>query len=153
MNVVMDRVVEQHRILGNNSHRFAQRSQRDALRVLTTEKDARSFVVAILLGVVQPKQQAQERALTAPTRADQGERTTRGNSHGESIYDFSPVVVSKTHVSKLHRKSFVRDDERGSVFQLSHRALLFQQMKHRRHVDQRLSRFAIHRPQKVQRHR
>ena len=96
-DVVVDRVVEQHRVLGHDPDLPAQRPRLHLAGVLAPQ------LHRTRLHIVQAIEQPEHRALAAATRTDEGQGVTRGNLERESVEDIRssrrfPAPVPKVHV-------------------------------------------------------
>src|SRR3984893_19472507 len=91
-NVVTDRVVKQHGILGDHPDGRAQRLLRHVTNILAVDGNAPAS------NVVEAKQQTGDRGFSGPRRAHHGDRVSRGHFERQGLEDLPRGFIVKRDV-------------------------------------------------------
>ena len=142
-DVVLDRVVEQHRVLRDDSDRRTHARLLHRAQVLAVDRDAprRDVIEAI--------QEARERRLSRAARSDHGDRASRGNRERDVEQDLPVRLVGEIDV--LEADLGRRDPERRSARRVANFGVLLDQVEHPLHVRQRLLDLAVDHAEEVER--
>ena len=142
-DVVIDGIVEQHGVLGNDANGLAQAVLADLADILAVNFDRAAG------DVVKAEQQAREGRFTGPRRPDDGHRAAGRHLEGDVFEDWPVGPVMKADVAK--------DDPPAGHFEGRRRRRvdnlqrLVDQAEHGLHVGQRLFDFAVYEAQEVER--
>ena len=119
--VVAERGLEQLDVLGDDSHRAAEFVQREIAYVDAVDAHAAAG------RVVEPQQQAGQRALSASGAPDDAQDMTGGQRERHIVERERTIAVRERHVLELHRERARRqvracavDDRRPQIEQLGH---------------------------------
>lgn len=109
LDVVQERVVEEHGLLRHERELLAQRADRDLAQVLSVERDRAA------VGVVGAQDELEHRALARAARADDGRLRARGELEGDTAYALRRGgVVAEGDVLEAQRAA-VGEPERRRV--------------------------------------
>lgn len=142
-DVVIDAVVEEHRVLRNDADSGAHAGLRDIAQVLSVDLDGAG------LHVIETEQQARQRRLagTAPPHHRRG-RAGRNREidieQNLAIGLVAEVDMREAHFARMHR-------QRRGVWLVGHFAVGLQQIEHAVHVGHRLLQLTVDHAQEVER--
>ena len=143
-NVVLNRVIEQHSVLGNDANGLAHRGLGNLLDVLCIQQDAP------LLNIIKTEQQARQRRLARTRWPNHRDGFSAGNLKADVLQNRPCRVVSEMHLLKAHMASPHRQGRRaGAVGNLS---LALHQREHFLQVGQALLDLAVQHAQETQRY-
>ncbi|KAF1730746.1 hypothetical protein CRV24_008816 [Beauveria bassiana] len=144
-NVVLDRVVEERRVLRDDANGAAQGVDLDVANVLVVNEDAAA------LGVVGAKQQPQQRRLAAAAGPDNGHLFAGGDGEAEVLQDGPVRVVAKGDILEANLAALGQGQLLGAGL-VGDADIDLLQAEERLHVEQRLAQLAVHGAEKVERH-
>ena len=143
-NVVVDRVVEQHRVLRDDADGGAQGGLGQFADILPVDADRAA------IHVVEAEQQARDGRFAGAAGPDDGDGLARRHLEADIFQDRPVRAIAEADIAEFH--GGVGGDEIDRSRAVLDLALDAQQAEHRLHVDQRLLHLAIDEAQEVQRH-
>ena len=144
-DVVVNRVVEQHRVLRHDADRRAQRFLRDFADVLSVDRDAPR------IDIVEAVQQTRQRRLARTGGADHGDGFPGWDGKIHVVQNAALWTIAERNLIETHRAA--SDGHRLGTGRIAHLLRLGQETEHALDIGQRLFHFAIHHAEIVQRHR
>ena len=142
-NVVKDRVVEEHRVLGDDADRRAQARLLHLAQVGAIDEDrARSDVVKAI-------QEARDGRLAGARMAHHRDAMAGGDGEAHVEEDLPRPLVTKVDVAEFHRRRPRRQLGRARL--VLDFTVLVQQPEHAVHVEERLLDLAIDHAEEVER--
>ncbi len=145
MNSWMDRVVEQHGVLRDDTDGGPQRLLRHLAQVQAVDADAPG------VDVVETVQQTRQRRLSGTGVADHGDRAAGGNLEVDAVQDLAARVVAESNA--LEADARMTRHERHGAGAILHVRVLIQQREQPSQVGERLLDLAIHHAEEEQRRR
>lgn len=134
--IVANGVVEERRILWDNTNRLAKRLLANVANVLTiNENSAR-------LDVVVAEQEPQDGALSATARPDDGDLLPGGDGEGEVLENRAIRAVAKSDVFEANLAALAQV-KRRSVGLVLYGNVDLLQVEERLHVEQRLAQLTV----------
>ena len=143
-DVVVDRVVEQHRVLRHDADRAAQAVLRDLADVLAVDRDRAG------VDVVEAEQQPRQRRLAGAARPDHRDCRARRDREVDVVQDRPPRVVAEVDVPEARpRRAAPR--AAGAPGRSSISGCVVEQREHLLEVGQRLLDLAVDHAEEVER--
>ena len=142
-DVVVDAVVEQHRVLRNDADGAAQRGLGQLAQVVAVDGDAP------LADVIEAVQQARQGGFARTRMADHRHGAAGGNLEVHAVQDLPARVVAEAHALEAHGGPAAVQGH--GIRRVLHILALVEQAEQAFHVGQRLFHFAVHHAEQEQR--